>query len=165
MVRRIEALILAYDLFCRTRGNRIAHGFAVPVIFWSVMALAYSLPLTRFFGPYIPNLLVLALPVVLLFYISLSVTLAFGVAAFALFSWVAIVQLDLLIGLPVGWVGTAGLWAGLIMVVVGQNFERKRRRSPRTQAVLYHVRLANLAPLIAPLWLVSLICRKAEIRY
>lgn len=165
MVRRIEAIILAYDLYCRTRGNRVAHGIAVPVVFWALMALAYAVPTTEYVGPYFPNLLTLALPILLLFYASLSFSLAFGLAAFAFFSWGLIAAIDLLAGPVVAWVGTGALWIGLLAIIVGQRAEKRRRRSPRTLAVIHNVRLATFAPLFAPLWLVSLIYRRAAIGY
>ena len=86
LVRTIESLLDEYGQSHRNPTNKLVHWICVPIIFFSIVGLLYSvkfsgLPLTPGLSV---NLAMLTLLLLLMYYIRLSPTLAGGMALFGL---------------------------------------------------------------------------------
>lgn len=81
-MRKIDALLEEYGSSHKNETNKKVHWICVPAIFWSVVALIYSIPnnqLTYIFGSgYINNWAVIVLILVMVYYFTLSVPLGIG---------------------------------------------------------------------------------------
>ncbi len=85
-MRTIESLLDEYGESHRNPTNKIVHWICVPIIFFSVVGLLYSIKLGGLMlTPTLPlNVAMVALLLLLVYYIRLSPTLAAGMAFFAL---------------------------------------------------------------------------------
>ncbi len=87
-MRRIDALLAEYGESHQNSTNKAIHWICVPLIFFSVVGLIASIPpgiVQRLFGegnPY-ANWAVIALVLVLVYYVTLSIPLSFGMMLFA----------------------------------------------------------------------------------
>jgi len=81
-MRKIDALLEEYGSSHKNPTNKKVHWICVPAIFWSVVALIYSIPndwLTYIFGVgYFNNWAVMVLLIVMIYYLTLSVPLGIG---------------------------------------------------------------------------------------
>ncbi len=84
MTRKIDALLAEYGESHQNKTNKAVHWVCVPTIVWSIAAILWSLPAPDIFAA-VPGLnwLTLILALSLVYYLSLSVPLAIGFAAFA----------------------------------------------------------------------------------
>lgn len=88
-MRRIDELLAEYGESHQNATNKTIHWICVPLIFLSVVGLIASIPagvVQRFFGednPY-ANWAFVVLILVLIYYVSLSIPLSFGMFLFAL---------------------------------------------------------------------------------
>jgi uncharacterized membrane protein YGL010W len=88
-MKKIDQLLSEYGESHQNSTNKAIHWICVPLIFFSIVGLLASIPagvVQRFFGepnPY-ANWALVALVVVLIYYVTLSIFLSIGMALFAL---------------------------------------------------------------------------------
>lgn len=158
-MRKIERLLEEYGSSHRNKTNKRIHWICVPAIFWSVVALIYSIPnaplLSIFGDTYLSNWAVIILVFVVIYYFTLSIPLGFGMAlvgilAIALSKTVA--QIDVL-----------PLWAVALVVFfiawVGQFWGHKiEGKKPSFLKDLQFL-------LIGPAWLMHFIFKQFGLKY
>jgi uncharacterized membrane protein YGL010W len=88
-MKKIDALLLEYGESHQNSTNKAIHWICVPLIFFSIVGLLASIPadgVQRFVGEANPyaNWALVALVLVLIYYVSLSIWLSVGMALFAL---------------------------------------------------------------------------------
>lgn len=158
-MRRIDELLAEYGESHQNATNKLIHWFCVPLIFFSVVGLIASIPsepVRRFLGdnPY-ANWALVALVLVLIYYVTLSIPLTFGMMLFALlclYSVRMISQSDI-----------APLWlvSMVIFVVawIGQFYGHKVEG--KKPSFFKDVQFL----LIGPAWLMHFVYRKLGIPY
>lgn len=86
MSRKFQNLLNEYSESHQNHTNKIIHWICVPLIFWSIVALFYSIPdelLKESFGDhFIANWAIIVLVPVILYYFSLSASIAIGMMFF-----------------------------------------------------------------------------------
>jgi uncharacterized membrane protein YGL010W len=92
-IRRIDVLLAEYGESHQNPTNKIIHWIAVPVIAWSVIAILWALPTPAPFRamPYL-NWATIVCASAVIYYLTLSIPLAIGMAAFSALA-VAIIRL------------------------------------------------------------------------
>lgn len=158
-MRKIDALLDEYGQSHKNETNKAIHWICVPLIFLSVVGLIASIPSTlvqRVLGenPY-ANWAFVVLVLVLVYYVSLSIPLGFGMMLFGLlclFIIRTIVQIDV-----------APLWLVSIIIFVvawiGQFYGHKIEG--KKPSFLKDIQFL----LIGPAWLMHFIYRKIGIPY
>lgn len=159
-MRKIDQLLSEYGESHQNETNKAIHWICVPLIFLSVVGLIASIPsdvVQRFLGegnPY-ANWAAVVLVLVLVYYVSLSIPLSFGMLLFALLCMYVvriIAQLDV-----------APLWAvslGIFVVAwIGQFYGHKVEG--KKPSFLKDVQFL----LIGPAWLMHFIYRRLGIPY
>jgi uncharacterized membrane protein YGL010W len=158
-MRKIDELLEEYGESHQNETNKAIHWICVPLIFFSVVGLIASIPsefVQRFLGegnPY-ANWAVVAMILVLTYYVSLSVPLSFGLFLFALICLYAVRLISQ---------SEAPLWLVSIIIFVvawiGQFYGHKvEGKKPSFFKDLQFL-------LIGPAWLMHFIYRKLGIRY
>lgn len=159
MNNKFQALLDEYSESHQNVTNKRIHWICVPLIFWSIIALLYSIPnhfLVDIFGDYIiSNWAVVALIPVFFYYLSLSSSIAFGMIIFITF---CLYTSDFLLHYS-----PLSLW--LIAVIVfalawigqffGHNIEGKKPSFLKDIQFL----------LIGPAWLLHFIYKANDIKY
>jgi uncharacterized membrane protein YGL010W len=158
-MRKIDQLLAEYGDSHQNVTNKTIHWICVPLIFFSVVGLVFSIPsdwVETVMGednPY-ANWATVGLVVVLAYYVTLSIPLAIGMAVFALFClFVA------------EWITTTGtpLWAASLLIFVvawigqfyGHKVEGKKPSFFKDVQFL----------LIGPAWLMHFIYKRLGIPY
>lgn len=158
-MRKIDALLEEYGASHKNAFNKKVHWICVPLIFWSVVALLYSIPndhLTYIFGVgFFDNWAVIVLFFALIYYFTLSVPLALGLFVFA--------ALCILVARAISGWDVLPLWAvGLIVFFLawlGQFYGHKvEGKKPSFLKDLQFL-------LIGPAWLLHFIYKKIGVRY
>lgn len=159
-MRKIDALLSEYGESHQNPTNKMIHWICVPLIFFSIVGLLASIPtglVQKFLGegnPY-ANWAVVALVLVIIYYVSLSISLSIGMAVFAsLCIW--------LVGI-LSQLNFAPLWAISIGIFVvawigqfyGHGVEGKKPSFFKDIQFL----------LIGPAWLMHFIYKKIGIPY
>lgn len=156
-MRKIDQLLSEYGESHQNGTNKIIHWICVPLIFFSAVALIASIPsgfVQNLFGAY-ANWATVAMVLVLVYYISLSVSLSIGMALFTLaclYFARAIASLDF-----------APLWMVSIVIFVvawiGQFYGHKiEGKKPSFLKDLQFL-------LIGPAWLMHFIYKRIGIPY
>lgn len=159
-MRKIDELLSEYGESHQNATNKAIHWICVPLIFFSIVGLMASIPsemVQRFLGegnPY-ANWAAVALILVLIYYLSLSIALSFGMMLFAV--------LCLFIARLITESGVAPLWIISIIVFVvawigqfyGHKVEGKKPSFFKDVQFL----------LIGPAWLMHFVYRKLGIPY
>lgn len=159
-MRKIDQLLSEYGESHQDQTNKIIHWICVPLIFFSIVGLIASIPsegVQRFLGESNPyaNWAAVVLILVLIYYVSLSIPLSFGMMLFAvlcLYLARIITQSDI-----------APLWlVSLIVFVIawiGQFYGHKvEGKKPSFFKDIQFL-------LIGPAWLMHFIYRKLGIPY
>ena len=159
MSRQIDLLLEEYGESHKNHTNKAIHWICVPLIFWSIVSLFYSIPneiLTEAVGesPYY-NWASIALVIVLLYYLMLSKMLAVGMFAFG--------YIRLYLCIQINQVTTTPIWILAIIVFVlawigqfyGHHIEGKKPSFLKDIQFL----------LIGPGWLLHFIYLRLGIKY
>lgn len=158
-MRKIDALFLEYGESHQNALNKTIHWICVPLIFFSIVGLIASIPsglVQSFLGenPY-SNWALVVMVLVLIYYVSLSIPLGFGMFLFAL--------LCLFLVRVINESNVAPLWlvSVIIFVVawVGQFYGHKVEG--KKPSFLKDIQFL----LIGPAWLMHFIYRKLGIPY
>lgn len=159
-MRRIDELFQEYGQSHQNETNKAIHWVCVPLIFFSVVGLIASIPselVQRFLGegnPY-ANWATVVMILVIIYYVSLSIPLGFGML---LFSLVCLFGVRL-----INDSGLAPLWLVSIVIFVvawiGQFYGHKVEG--KKPSFLKDIQFL----LIGPAWLMHFIYRKLRIPY
>lgn len=160
-MRKIDQLLHEYGESHQNQTNKLIHWICVPLIFFSIVALLWSIPdgpLERFFGnegnPYF-NWATIALVIVLAYYITLSIPLSIGMMLFAV--------LCLFVARALDSMNIAPLWVIAIVIFVvawiGQFYGHKVEG--KKPSFLKDIQFL----LIGPAWLMHFVYKKIGIPY
>ena len=158
-MRKIDKLLSEYGESHQNATNKAIHWICVPLIFWSVVALIYSIPsglLQSVFGEgnRYANWAVVVMALAMVYYVSLSVSLSIGmlIVSVACFTLIQLVE-----------VNVGAVWAVALVVFVaawlGQFYGHKIEG--KKPSFLKDVQFL----LIGPAWLMHFIFKKAGIPY
>jgi uncharacterized membrane protein YGL010W len=157
---RIDELLSEYGESHQNATNKTIHWICVPLIFFSIVGLMASMPsgvVQRFLGegnPY-ANWALVAMVLVLIYYVSLSIALGFGMFLFAL--------LCLYLARVLAQIDVAPLWLISIVIFVaawiGQFYGHKVEG--KKPSFLKDIQFL----LIGPAWLMHFIYKKLGIPY
>lgn len=159
-MRKIDQLLSEYGESHQDQTNKIIHWICVPLIFFSIVGLIASIPaegVRQFLGENSPyaNWAAVALILVLIYYVSLSIPLSFGMMLFAvlcLYLTRIIMQADM---------GPLWLISLIVFVVawIGQFYGHKvEGKKPSFFKDIQFL-------LIGPAWLMHFIYRRLGIPY
>lgn len=164
-MRAIDSLLGEYAESHQNKTNKAIHYVCVPTIFWTVVALLWSIKLPYSFelgeGRIIElNAAFIALTLVLIYYIRLSFTLAVGMLFYTLVCAVVCYAYEAKIGPALG---NFPLWAFALIVFVlawigqfyGHNIEGKKPSFLKDLQFL----------LIGPAWIMSYIYKNVGLKY
>ncbi len=157
---RITLLLSEYGESHRHDTNKLIHWICVPLIFFSIVGLIWSIPhqvlndVTGLENPYV-NWATLLMILVLVYYITLSVSLAVGMSIFSVFCLWAARQIELLAPWPL-WVVCLGIF---VLAWIGQFYGHKVEG--KKPSFLKDVQFL----LIGPAWLMHFIYKKLGIPY
>jgi len=153
-MRRIQGLLAEYGESHRNETNKLIHWICVPAIFFSLIGLLYSIKLPFYYYGHRLNIALIVLALVILYYISLSVSLAVGMLLFSL-ACLTICHFLSDTGLMPVW-----LFCAIVFVLawVGQFYGHKiEGKKPSFLKDLQFL-------LIGPAWLMSFIYQKLGIK-
>ncbi|MCF8465817.1 MAG: DUF962 domain-containing protein [Sneathiella sp.] len=154
--RRIFALLAEYGSSHQNKRNKLIHWIAVPVIFWTIVALLWEIPIPEAFSvvPYL-NWATVALLLTVIYYAVLSWTLATGMVLFTLlcFGLISIYEGAPILGLPIWQFAIIAFVIAWIFQFIGHKIEGKKPSFFKDVQFL----------LIGPAWLMSFIYRKLGI--
>ncbi len=156
---KIQFLLDEYSESHQSRTNKNIHWVCVPLIFWSIMALLYSMPnafLVALLGNhYYSNWAVLAIIPVLIYYGFLSISLTIGMFGF--------ISACLFISEILVRNSTISLWIIALVVFIlawiGQFYGHKVEG--KKPSFLKDIQFL----LIGPLWLMHFIYRRSGVKY
>jgi uncharacterized membrane protein YGL010W len=156
MTRKIDALLAEYGESHQNPTNKAVHWVCVPVIFWTIAALIWALPVPAIFADvaYL-NWLTIILGLAILYYIIMSWQLAIGIAAFVVLCVWLIVQYEAAFTLPL-WQFALGLF---VVAWIGQFWGHKVEG--KKPSFFKDVQFL----LIGPAWLLHFIYKKVGIAY
>src|SRR5262249_22807696 len=103
--RRIDLLLAEYGESHQNPTNKAIHWIAVPVIAWSVIAILWVLPMPALFHatPYL-NWATIVCVLAIIYYLTLSVSLAIGMIAFSAISIVIIRLIETHVSINLEWI-------------------------------------------------------------
>ena len=154
MARKIDKLLSEYGESHQNPTNKLVHWICVPVIFWTIVALLWSLPVPAALGS-VPllNWATVVLGLAMIYYLAIAPRLAVGVILF----WLFCVWLITLYNLP--W----PLWqfavALFVVAWIGQFWGHKVEG--KKPSFLKDVQFL----LIGPAWLISFIYKRLGLLY
>jgi len=156
-MRKIDRLLSEYGESHQNVTNKTIHWICVPLIFFSMVGMVASIPsgfIQNLFGAY-ANWATIAMVLILVYYISLSVSLSIGMAVFAL--------VCLYLTREVALAGIAPLWLVCLVIFVlawmGQFYGHKvEGKKPSFFKDLQFL-------LIGPAWLMHFVYKKLGISY
>lgn len=137
-----------YGVSHQNPTNKLIHWFCVPVIYFCVMGLLYSIPLPHGAAA------VVVMMLTLVFYALLSITLAVGVGLINLVMYSLLLYMDLA-GLPIAWVCLGLFVVAWVGQFVGHNIEGAKPSFFKDVQFL----------LIGPAWLLGFIYRRLGVAY
>jgi uncharacterized membrane protein YGL010W len=153
--RRIDVLLAEYGDSHRNPTNKAIHWIAVPVIAWSVIAILWALPMPGFHTtPYL-NWATIVCALAVLYYLTLSIPLAIGMAAFSVLSIAIIRLVETNVTIKIEWIAGALFVFAWIFQFAGHEVEGKKPSFFKDLQFL----------LIGPAWLMHFLFRRLGIPY
>jgi uncharacterized membrane protein YGL010W len=155
-IRRIDVLLAEYGESHQNPTNKAIHWIAVPVIAWSVIAILWVLPTPRFFpgAPYL-NWATITCVLAILYYLTLSVPLAIGMAAFSALAIVIIRLIESNVAIGLEWIAGMLFVSAWVFQFAGHEVEGKKPSFFKDLQFL----------LIGPAWLMHFLFRRLGIPY
>ena len=163
-LNKLTDLLNEYGESHQNKLNKTIHWFCVPLIFWSIVALISIIPLPDSFvdvlKPLEINWAMIALLLILVYYVSLSVSLSIGMFVFSMACIFSIVHIESLLrslNAPFGiWQFSLFVFAvSWIFQFYGHKIEGKK------PSFLKYIQFL----LIGPLWLLSFLYSRFKIPY
>jgi uncharacterized membrane protein YGL010W len=159
-MRNIDSLLLEYGESHQNKTNKLIHWFCVPAIFFSVVGLVFSIPSgflvdqLPFLGDY-ANWATLTLFLMLIYYITLSPALTFGMLLFSAFCLFLANFLTLSFPGMLAYISLAVFVVAWIVQFYGHKIEGKKPSFLKDVQFL----------MIGPAWLMHFIYKKLGISY
>lgn len=154
--RRIDVLLAEYGESHQNPTNKTIHWIAVPVIAWSVIAILWALPTPGFFPANLyVNWATIACALAFIYYLTLSIPLAIGMAAFSALSIAIIRLLETNLTIRVEWIAGALFVFAWVFQFAGHEVEGKKPSFFKDLQFL----------LIGPAWLMHFLYRRLGIPY
>ena len=162
-MNNLNLLLTEYGESHQNKLNKTIHWFCVPLIFWSIVALLYSIPIPPFFNDFSKefhlNWAIVALIFVMIYYVALSKALSFGMLLFALLCLATVQILD---GLLIKYQFIEILYVGLIVFAISWVFQFYGHKiEGKKPSFLKDIQFL----LIGPLWLLSFVYSRFKIPY
>ncbi|HXW23934.1 MAG TPA: Mpo1-like protein [Xanthobacteraceae bacterium] len=155
--RRIDVLLAEYGESHQNPTNKAIHWVAVPVIAWSVIAILWVLPTPALFRatPYL-NWATIACALATIYYLTLSVPLAIGMAVFSAIA-IAIIRLveTNITTINLEWIAGTLFVAAWVFQFAGHEVEGRKPSFFKDLQFL----------LIGPLWLLASAYRRFGLPY
>lgn len=159
MSKKFEILLSEYSESHENETNKLIHWVCVPLIFWSIVALLYSIPnspLLAVFGDgFFSNWAVIIMFPVLIYYISLSLSIGIGMMFF--------IGICLILSFMIDQNSNYPLWAIAILIFIlawlGQFYGHKVEG--KKPSFLKDIQFL----LIGPAWLLHFVFKKIGVRY
>lgn len=154
--RRIDVLLAEYGESHQNPTNKTIHWIAVPVIAWSVIALLWALPIPAIFRatPYL-NWATIVCALAVVYYLTLSVPLAIGMAAFSALAIAIIRLVEKNAGVNLEWIAGALFVFAWVFQFAGHEVEGRKPSFFKDLQFL----------LIGPAWLMHFLYRRLGIPY
>jgi len=159
-MERMQSLLDEYGQSHKNSTNKLIHWICVPLIFFSIVGLIWTIPhgvlndLTGLESPFV-NWASLLLILLLVYYVTLSVPLAFGMAAFGLLCLWAANTLSIAAPWPLWSISVVIFILAWIGQFYGHKIEGKKPSFLKDLQFL----------LIGPAWLMHFIYKKLGIPY
>ncbi len=159
-MRNIDSLLLEYGESHQNKTNKLIHWFCVPAIFFSVVGLVFSIP-SGFLADQLPflgdyaNWATLTLFLVLIYYITLSPSLTFGMLLFSAFCLFLANSLALSFPGMLDYISLAVFVLAWIVQFYGHKIEGKKPSFLKDVQFL----------MIGPAWLMHFIYKKIGVSY
>jgi uncharacterized membrane protein YGL010W len=156
-MRKVDQLLEEYGESHRNPLNKLIHWFAVPVIFWTVIALLWSIPFPFDGGlPGVPlNWATLTLLLAQLYWFRLSWRLGLGLLLFSVFLVQATALVELTAAEPLWKLALIAFIGAWVLQFIGHAIEGKRPSFFEDLQFL----------LIGPAWLMGFIYRALGLAY
>jgi uncharacterized membrane protein YGL010W len=152
--RRIDFLLDEYGASHRNRVNKVIHWIFVPLIFFSIACLIWSLPFPVETRAGI-NWVSIAIGLVTLYYLSLSLSLALGMGAIMILCLFGVRSLEAWADSPVWKIALVIFAVSWVFQFIGHHLEGKKPSFAKDLQFL----------LIGPAWLLHFIYKKLGIPY
>src|SRR5712691_3697801 len=125
--RRIDALLAEYGESHGNPTNKLIHWFAVPVIAWTVLAILWVVPTPAVFHgvPYL-NWATIVCALAVIYYLTLSIPLAIGMAVFSLIALATVRLVETSTSVPLVWIAVALFVIAWIFQFAGHKVEGKK---------------------------------------
>jgi uncharacterized membrane protein YGL010W len=159
-MRNIDSLLLEYGESHQNKTNKLIHWFCVPAIFFSVVGLVFSIP-SGFLVDQLPflgdfaNWATLILFLILIYYITLSPALTFGMLLFSAFCLFLANYLAISFPGMLAYISLAVFVLAWIVQFYGHKIEGKKPSFLKDVQFL----------MIGPAWLMHFIYKKIGISY
>lgn len=156
MTRKIDALLAEYGESHQNPTNKAVHWICVPVIFWTIAAMIWAMPVPGFFPEvaYL-NWLTIILGLTVIYYLVMSWQLAIGIVAFVLLCLWVIVWYEATFALAL-WKFALGLF---VLAWIGQFWGHKVEG--KKPSFFKDVQFL----LIGPAWLLHFLYKRFGISY
>ncbi len=156
--RKIDDLLMQYGESHQNKLNKNIHWVCVPIIFFSIVGLVWSIPnsLLQLITPHpFANWATLTLIIVLMYYLWLSPSLFFGMTLFSILCLFLAHYISVFVPLPF-WAVSLSLF---ILAWIGQFYGHKVEG--KKPSFLKDIQFL----LIGPAWLMHFIYKKWNIKY
>jgi uncharacterized membrane protein YGL010W len=155
-IRRIDLLLAEYGESHQNPTNKTIHWIAVPVIAWSVIALLWAVPTPALFrgAPYL-NWATIVCALAVVYYLTLSVPLAIGMAAFCALAIAIIGLIETNVTIKLEWIAGPLFAFAWVFQFAGHEVEGKKPSFLKDLQFL----------LIGPAWLMHFLYRRLGIPY
>jgi len=156
MTRKIDALLAEYGESHRNPTNKLVHWICVPVIFWTIVALFWSIPVPPAFAgvPFL-NWATIFLALAMVYYLVLAPRLAAGILLYCLLCIWLIVLYQAAFALPL-WKFAVALF---VLAWIGQFWGHKVEG--KKPSFFKDVQFL----LIGPAWLLGFVYKRLGIAY
>lgn len=155
-IRRIEVLLAEYGQNHNNPTNKAIHCFAVPMITWATLAVAWYLPTPTLFNdePYL-NWATILCVVAIMYYLMLSIPLALGMGAFSVIAVAIIRSVEANASIPLIYIAIPLFLFSWVFLFVGHMIEDR--------SLSFLVDQKFLA--IEPVWFMSALFQRLGIPY
>jgi uncharacterized membrane protein YGL010W len=154
-MRTVDQWLSEYGESHQNHTNKLIHWICVPLIFFSIVGLLYSIKLPWFVGDYRLNVAVIALILVAIYYLRMSLPLGIAMIVFIMICLSLCFLIENKTGLPL-WMASVIIF---VLAWIGQFYGHKvEGKKPSFLKDLQFL-------LIGPMWLMSFLFKRSGITY
>jgi uncharacterized membrane protein YGL010W len=155
-MRTIDKLLNEYGESHQNSTNKMIHWICVPIIFWTVVALLWSIKLPFSIGGITANAAMFALALVIIYYTTLSISISIGMVFFSLACFaVSYFVEEKVLFFPLWAVALIAFVVAWVGQFYGHSVEGKKPSFLKDLQFL----------LIGPAWLMHFIIKKIGLKY